>query len=62
MLLRYSWWWWKIPYGSCIVNTVVVVVDCVILMVSPDVVGIGSEYFAVYIRISCVPGNCYMFG
>ena len=46
---------YKIPYSSCIFNTAVVVA-CVILeyllMVSPHVVDIGSEYFVDY--LSCV--------
>ena len=38
-----------------LIQTVVVVVACVIFIqefqVSPDVVGIGSEYFVVYFRV-----------
>ena len=41
-------------YSSCIFNTIVVVVACVsyLFVVSPDVVGIGSDYFFVY--LSCI--------
>ena len=43
--------WCKIPYSSCIVNTVVVVACVIFIHGSPDVVGIGSEYFVVYFRM-----------
>ena len=46
---------YKIPYSSCIFNTAVVVALSYLLMVSHDVVDIGSEYFVVCTYI-------YMFG
>ena len=53
---------YKIPYSSCIFNTAVVVALSYLLMVSHDVVDIGSEYFVVY--LSCIYKYIflYMFG